>query len=334
MSRYLRQFAAIWVIFGSIVGAKSASGLEWLYVSMNDDTIRRYDISQTSAALVAASMQTFVGNGQGLSTPYGLAFDSSGNLYAANVGNSTITRYSPTGAYSGSPFVGSSGTGLFLPFDLTFDSSGNLYVGNIDANSDSTILRYDSSGNYIGNAPFVTGSSLSVPDGLAFDASGKLYVSNAGNNTITRYDSAGNYIDNAPFVGSTGTGLNSPKGLAFDSSGKLYVANSDNNTITRYDSSGTYIGGTPFVPAGQGVEQPIGLAFDSSGNLYVANMATSGGGYISKINSAGTVLFSWSTPADPSYLALVPEPSTYILGAIGTLTMAWLARRRKARVNG
>lgn len=47
MSRDLRRFAAIWVIFGSIVGAKSASGLEWLYVSMNDDTIRRYDISQT-----------------------------------------------------------------------------------------------------------------------------------------------------------------------------------------------------------------------------------------------------------------------------------------------
>jgi len=30
----------------------------------------------------------------------------------------------------------------------------------------------------------------------------------------------------------------------------------------------------------------------------------------------------------------VPEPSTYALGGIGTLTMAWLARRRKAKGKG
>jgi len=125
MSRDLRRFAAIWVMFGSIVGAKSASGLEWLYVSMNDDTIRRYDISQTSAALVAASEQTFVGTGQGLRGPNGLAFDSSGNLYAANAGINTITRYENTGARIGTNFV-NSGNGLSSPQGLAFDSSGKL----------------------------------------------------------------------------------------------------------------------------------------------------------------------------------------------------------------
>jgi sugar lactone lactonase YvrE len=69
----------------------------------------------------------------GLNGALGLALDRAGNLYAANVGDGTIHRFSPTGA----------DLGVFAtvrePTALTFDSAGNLYVSDI---FDNTIHKF------------------------------------------------------------------------------------------------------------------------------------------------------------------------------------------------
>ena len=65
----------------------------------NSNTIARF--TPSGAASVFAST--------GLSNPHDLAFDSSGNLYAANYTNSTIERFTPGGV--GSVFAS---TGLTL----------------------------------------------------------------------------------------------------------------------------------------------------------------------------------------------------------------------------
>lgn len=87
------------------LGTKSANAADFIYVALSDITIRRYDVSLSSASLVAASEEIFVNTGHGLNNPTGLAFDSSRNLYAANISGNTINRYSASGAYSGTPFV-------------------------------------------------------------------------------------------------------------------------------------------------------------------------------------------------------------------------------------
>jgi hypothetical protein len=51
----------------------------------------------------------------GLDFPKGLAFDSSGNLYAANLGNNTIEEFAPNG--TASLFAS---TGLDEPYFLAF----------------------------------------------------------------------------------------------------------------------------------------------------------------------------------------------------------------------
>ena len=108
-----------------------------------------------------------------------------------------------------------------------------------------------------------------------------------------------------------------------------------NNTIVRYDTTGndgTVIAASAAVFASSNLNSPFGLAFDASGNLYAAN---SGNNTISKFAPSGTFLTSWSTPAIPRLLAfqpaIVPEPSTYSLGAIASGVMAFVARRRKAK---
>jgi DNA-binding beta-propeller fold protein YncE len=128
--------------------------------------------------------------------PYGLAFDSAGNLFAANLLDNTIEKFTPGGV--GSVFAS---TGLNFPTNLAFDSAGNLFVAN---NQDSTIEEFNPGG--LGSLFANTG--LSYPQGLAFDSAGNLFVANGLNHTIEEFTPGG--------VGSVfATGLSEPFSLAF-----------------------------------------------------------------------------------------------------------------------
>jgi sugar lactone lactonase YvrE len=280
----------------------------------------------------------------GLNAPIGLAFDSTGNLYVANDGNSTIGKVAP-GSSTATPFVTS---GLSQPHYLAFDASGNLYVANFGSGTVSKVaagtstattfvsglslpmgLAFDSTGNlYVANhgngtvskvaagtstaTPFVT-SGLSLPVGLAFDASGNLYVGNEGNGTVSKV--AAGTSTAIPFITS---GLNVADGLAFDASGNLYVADQNNSTVSKV-AVGTSTA-TPFITSG--LNQAWGLAFDAAGNFYAANR---GNGTVSKVAAqlapvAGGVVIRSSLPNRPM---LVGDTSSPVNGI--NLTSAELA---------
>ena len=100
----------------------------------------------------------------------GLAFDSTGNLYATASGAQTIYKFGPNGTRT--VFVGPSaftdGTG---PAGLAFDSYGNLFVSTEGDPGNDTILVFTPNGI---KSTFATG--LTTPRGLAFDSSGYLFV--------------------------------------------------------------------------------------------------------------------------------------------------------------
>jgi sugar lactone lactonase YvrE len=223
----------------------------------------------------------------GLTGPYGLAFDTSGNLYSSNLNNNSISKITPNGSVT--PFVNS---GLNSPRSLAFDALGNLYCANFNNNnivkittngsvstfvafinrpiainfdrfqklycclySDSQIIRIETNGSY---SLFVN-SGLDRPNGLAFDTSGNLYCANYNSNTISQIKPNGNVTT---FVNS---GLSNPVGLAFDTSGNLYCSNVGDNSISKITPNGSV---STFV---DGLNNPRGLAFDTLGNLYCAN---------------------------------------------------------------
>jgi sugar lactone lactonase YvrE len=128
---------------------------------------------------------------------YGLAFDPSGNLYAADRYSNSIHRFSPTGEN-----LGDFASGLADPIGLAFDSSGNLFVANYTGN---TISVFDPSGDLIGTLS----SGLRGPAGLAFDPDGNLYVANLDGGTIRVFSPIGE--DRGDFA----TGVPTPWGLAF-----------------------------------------------------------------------------------------------------------------------
>ena len=73
-----------------------------------------------------------------MSVPTGLAFDSAGNLYAANNTSNTIEMFTPGGVPS--TFAT---TGLSNPIGLAFDSAGNLYAAN---HGNNTIEKFTPGG--------------------------------------------------------------------------------------------------------------------------------------------------------------------------------------------
>jgi sugar lactone lactonase YvrE len=296
--------AAVALLFAA---SPFARAVDLLYVTMGNHTIVTYDTTGNVGATILATQVTFASTN--LSSPQGLAFDLSGNLYAANNTGNTISKFDSAGLFKGSISSNLSG-----PRGLAFDSSGNLYAANVTG---STISKFDSADIFKSSIS----SNLSAPQGLAFDSSGNLYAANGTGNTISKFNSLGNFDTNIT------SNLSTPNGLAFDSSGNLYASNSGNNTISKFDSAGLFKGSIS-----SNLNSPRGLAFDSLGNLYAVN---AGNDSISKFNPDGNFVTSWLTTATPRSIAFkpvtVPEPSTYALAAIATGVMATIARRRKAR---
>jgi sugar lactone lactonase YvrE len=103
-----------------------------------------------------------------------LAFDSAGNLFAADAGAPGISPsiYKFTSDGTRTVFAGPNAfTDGTLPAGLAFDASGNLFVSTQGDPGNDTILAFTPTGM---ETTFATG--LTNPSGLAFDGSGNLFV--------------------------------------------------------------------------------------------------------------------------------------------------------------
>ena len=169
--------AAVALLFAA---SPFARAVDLLYVTLGNNTIVTYDTTGNVGATILATQVTFASTN--LSSPQGLAFDSSGNLYAANNTGNTISKFDSAGI-----FKSSISSNLSSPRGLAFDSSGNLYAANSTGN---TISKFDSADIFKSSIS----SNLSAPQGLAFDSSGNLYAANNGNSTISKFDSSGNFL--------------------------------------------------------------------------------------------------------------------------------------------
>ncbi len=76
------------LIFGSLLATSASVHAETLFVSNPlNNTIVKFTPGGVGSVFASA----------GLSTPTGIAFDSTGNLYSANDGNNTILKFTPSG---------------------------------------------------------------------------------------------------------------------------------------------------------------------------------------------------------------------------------------------
>lgn len=356
ISRFLTPVVFTLAGLGAVVSDARAQ-TQSLYVSNGgSNTIEKF----TPGLPVVGSVGTqFAGSSQGISAPFGVAFDSAGNLFTVNEGSNSIEKFASVGGVVSS--VGTTfATGLSSPIGLAFDSAGDMYVANT---GDGTIEKFASSGGVLSSTGTTFASGLAGPVSLAFDSAGSMYVS-------TLRSGIEKFAFNNGSLSSTGTGVASgSQGIAFDSAGDLFTVDYDNSRIYEYIYSGgtlsnspTYFssfGGNGFVFPGFGPGQsPVGLAFDSGGNLFAAFSATStieeftfSHGTLSTtptifassangLQNPDFLAFSPVTPLSPllapaSESLAAPEPTGCAVVGVGALVLGclgWMSRQR-ARQN-
>ena len=216
-------------------------------------------------------------SGGSISSPEGLAFDASGNLWIANAGNSTVaelttTQLTASGSPTASVIISAPGSALTRPVGLAFDASGDLWVSNSTPNTvvEYTPVQLAATGD---PAPAVKLSSvamsLSAPQFLAFDGAGNLWVANGEGLTtftVAAYTpaqlAAGSGNPVPAIVLSSFTNSDAPAGLAFDGSGNLWV--STINSIVEFTPSQINATGTPtptITITGSALGGASGMAF-------------------------------------------------------------------------
>lgn len=204
-----------------------------------------------------------------LNQPYGLAIDSAGNLYIADLGNSRVRKVGTDGAIQtvaggGTLPAATTGQGgpattaqLMEPRNVVVGGDGSLYISDFAANQ---VYRVSASGiltllagtgapGFSGVGTSALTAQLNAPAGLAVDPSGAVYIADSSNNRVRKvYNGVIITVFTTP----------APTGVALDAGGMLYIA-------------GASYFGTVVQPI-PGISSARDVTVDASGNIY----ATSG----------------------------------------------------------
>ena len=207
----------------------------------------------------AGAVSTFAGNGTtgkangtgtaaSFNSPFGMTFDSKGNLYVADGGNNLIRKITPAGVvstFAGSGSQGSTdGTGTAASFnnstDVTADSQDNIFVADHNNNLIRKITPAGVVTTYAGGGPDNIGNATTA-------------TVNLGNPYSIRVDKQGNMYVAAEFDNLVK--IISPNGIVRDLAG--------NGTTGYADGIGT----------SAVIYFPVALVLDTHNNLFVSDQS-------------------------------------------------------------
>ncbi|HEV7427053.1 MAG TPA: hypothetical protein VGQ46_11855 [Thermoanaerobaculia bacterium] len=237
----------------------------------------------------------------------GLAFDSAGNLFVADMINERVRRIDAAtkviSTVAGSGAIGYSGDGgpataatLALPQTVAVDGAGSLFIADTD---NARVRKVDATtgtmstvagtgaGDFSGDGGAASAALVSYSTSVTLDRSGNIYIADAGYGRIRKIDRSTNVIttvaggpgDNLP---TTAAVLLGPRDVALDTAGNVYIADQATHRIRRVDAvtrvlttvAGTGTGGF----SGDGgpataakLYSPFGVTIDARNNIYVAD---------------------------------------------------------------
>lgn len=261
--------------------------------------------------------------------PFGILFDSSGNLYIADSLNNRVRKISngsvSTVAGNGTAgFAGdgssatASGTELNSPSGLAFDSSGNLYIadsGNyevrkVSGGNISTVAGKNSLGSgFGGDLGPATSAELGNPSGVVVDSGGNIYIADPANNTIRVV-----CVTQTPIACTTSY------------FGGTVWATGDINTFAGTQLTGQGYSGDGGPATGSLLNNPVSLSYDSVGNMYIAD---SGNNAVRKVDTNGNIstiagngVPGYSGDGGPATDALLNTPKGVAVDSTGNVFIA------------
>lgn len=238
-----------------------------------------------------------------LNSPYGVAVDTSGNLFIADQMNMRIRKVDTNGVITtvaGNGALNNSGDGgaatnasLCFPQAVAVDAFGNLFIADtennrirkVDANGIITTVAGKGAayrtGSFSGDGSQATNANLYFPAGIFVDTYSNLFIADSANNRIRKIGNngiittiAGNgftetYV-NGQWVYSYGDGgaatnanLNMPQGVVVDSVGNILIA--EGHAIRKVGTNG-------IISKAFDVETPVALSVDTYENIFYADI--------------------------------------------------------------
>lgn len=258
--------------------------------------------------------------------PYGIAADSSGNLFIGDEcsvrkigGDGTISVFAGTGpcGYSGDGGLAAQAS-LSAIAGIAVDASGNVYIADSGNHRIRKVTPQGAISTVAGNGQFgYTGdgvpaisTALFEPAGVAVDRNGVIYFAETGDglsffSRIRRVGADGiiSTIAGGKGDGYSGDGgpanaamLKDPNGIALDGAGDLYISDTGNDRVRRITPDGIIrtIAGTGVanftgdhgLASLATVNYPTGIAVDQSGNVYFGEARNF---RVRKIDPSGTI---------------------------------------------
>jgi len=243
------------------------------FFDLGHNRIRRRDATTGALSDVAGNgTPGFSGDGgpasqASLDYVSGIALDTAGNLFFADLGNQRVRRVDAASGIietvAGNGDLGFSGddgpavdASLAGPMGVALDADGNLFIADRDNNrvrrvdaateKIATVAGNGASG-FGGDGDLATLAELHWPVGVALDASGNLFMADQRNQRVRRVDAANAIITTVAGDGSDGfrgdgfravfAWLSYPSGVAVDAAGNLFIADTLNNRIRRVDAA-------------------------------------------------------------------------------------------------
>jgi uncharacterized protein (TIGR03437 family) len=256
-----------------------------------------------------------------INQPWGLAFDSAGNLYFADSGNARVRKIDSAGIITTvagggnvSPGDGNKATQVNLqqPVSVAFDPAGNMLIlerggtrlRSVNAAGIISTIAGIGPGAFSGDGGPATAAALQASEGVIVAPDGTIYIADANNSRVRKIDTkgiittfaGGGNDPNAAGGPATAVLLQQPTAVALDAQGNLYIAENGGNRVRRVSPQGilTNVAGTGTAgfagDGGSAVQalfgQPFGVAVDASGNVYISDRLN---GRIRRVDSKGTV---------------------------------------------
>jgi streptogramin lyase len=247
--------------------------------------------------------------GAGLNQSYGIAIDSSDNVWVTNEQSVTGANNHHSGSVSELSSAGVelsgygyTGGGVYYPLAAAADSTGVIWIA--DYGSSAATLLLTSDGSAVSGGSGYGASSLPFTLAVAVDSSHNAWFAVQGGavrvtpvGAVSSFsccsDPAGIAVDlsgnvwiadyTAPAIvelSSNGAvahpvnlGSNAgPKGIAIDGAGNVWAANYYGNSLVEVGgSSPTLLSPTQGLGLDAPIDEPYGLAIDASGNLWLSN---------------------------------------------------------------
>lgn len=214
----------------------------------------------------------------------------SGDVFVG-VGNGYIKEFDSNGSLKATLDSGFSSTGTETN-GMAFDSQGNLYTTLFEAHK---VVKFNNNGTLVGT--FGSFSNTSNPESIVFDLTNNAYVGD-GSGPIRKFNSSGTLL--ATYNAATEDGGTNWIDLAADSKTIRYT--SESTSVLSFDVSNN--------------TQLPNFASGLPGYAAYANRILADGGelvadtnYIVRLNSAGTVVQTYTPPAGQNFTTVDLDPS-------------------------